>query len=30
MKSLVGEGTGEPFSLRFTGHGLVYVQSAER
>jgi len=29
-KSLVGEGTGEPFSLRITGHGLVYVQSAER
>lgn len=29
-KSVVGEGTGEPFSLRFTGHGLVYVQSAER
>ncbi|MGY1652168.1 AIM24 family protein [Geodermatophilus sp. SYSU D01119] len=29
-KSLVGEGSGEPFSLRFTGHGLVLVQSAER
>ncbi len=29
-KALVGEGTGEPFSLRFTGHGLVLVQSAER
>jgi uncharacterized protein (AIM24 family) len=29
-KSLVGEGSGEPFSLRFTGHGLVLVQSSER
>jgi uncharacterized protein (AIM24 family) len=29
-KSVVGEGTGEPFSLRFTGSGLVLVQSAER
>jgi uncharacterized protein (AIM24 family) len=29
-KSMVGEGSGEPFSLRFTGHGLVLVQSAER
>lgn len=28
-KSLVGEGTGEPFSLRFTGNGLVLVQSSE-
>ena len=28
-KSLVGEGSGEPFSLRFTGHGLVLVQSSE-
>lgn len=29
-KSLVGEGTGEPFSLRFAGGGVVYIQSAER
>jgi uncharacterized protein (AIM24 family) len=29
-KSLVGEDAGEPFSLRFTGSGLVLVQSAER
>jgi uncharacterized protein (AIM24 family) len=29
-KSLVGEGTGEPFSLRFTGTGVVFVASAER
>ena len=29
-KSLVGEGTGEPFSLRFEGHGTVFVQPAER
>jgi uncharacterized protein (AIM24 family) len=29
-KSLLGEGTGEPFSLRFTGSGVVYIQSAER
>jgi uncharacterized protein (AIM24 family) len=29
-KSLVGEGTGEPFSLRFEGQGTVYVQPAER
>jgi uncharacterized protein (AIM24 family) len=29
-KSFVGEGSGEPFSLRFTGHGLVLVQSSER
>ena len=29
-KSLVGEGTGEPFSLRFAGSGVVYIQSAER
>lgn len=29
-KSLVGEGTGEPFSLRFEGHGSVFIQPAER
>lgn len=29
-KSLIGEGTGEPFSLRFTGQGTVYIQSSER
>ena len=29
-KSLVGEGSGEPFSLRFEGQGAVYVQPAER
>jgi uncharacterized protein (AIM24 family) len=28
-KSVVGEGTGEAFSLRFTGHGVVLVQSSE-
>lgn len=28
-RSLVGEGTGEPFSLRFSGSGLVLVQSSE-
>lgn len=29
-KSLVGEGSGEPFSLRFEGAGTVFVQPAER
>jgi uncharacterized protein (AIM24 family) len=29
-KSLVGEGSGEPFSLRFEGQGNVYIQPAER
>lgn len=29
-KSLVGAGSGEPFSLRFDGTGVVYVQPAER
>lgn len=29
-RSLVGEGTGEPFSLRFEGMGAVYIQPAER
>ncbi|KRB73232.1 hypothetical protein ASE01_20990 [Nocardioides sp. Root190] len=29
-KSLVGEGTGEPFSLRFDGAGTVLIQPAER
>jgi uncharacterized protein (AIM24 family) len=29
-KSVIGEGSGEPFSLRFTGNGLVFIQPAER
>ena len=29
-RSLVGEGGGEPFSLRFEGQGIVYIQPAER
>lgn len=29
-KTLVGEGTGENFSLRFEGEGTVYIQPAER
>ncbi|HEY1133809.1 MAG TPA: AIM24 family protein [Nocardioides sp.] len=29
-RSLVGDGGGEPFSLRFEGHGRVYIQPAER
>lgn len=29
-RSLVGEGGGEPFSLRFEGQGVVYIQPAER
>lgn len=29
-KSLIGEGGGEPFSLRFEGQGTVYIQPAER
>jgi uncharacterized protein (AIM24 family) len=29
-RSVVGEGTGEPFSLRFEGSGLVMIQPAER
>lgn len=28
--SLVGEGSGEPFSLRWDGQGVVYIQPAER
>lgn len=28
--SLVGEGSGEPFSLRWQGQGVVYIQPAER
>lgn len=28
-RSLVGEGSGEPFSLRFEGQGTVYIQPAE-
>lgn len=29
-RSLIGEGGGEPFSLRFEGQGTVYIQPAER
>jgi uncharacterized protein (AIM24 family) len=29
-RSLVGEGGGEPFSLRFEGQGTVFIQPAER
>ncbi len=29
-RSLVGEGGGEPFSLRFEGQGTIYIQPAER
>jgi uncharacterized protein (AIM24 family) len=29
-RSLVGDGGGEPFSLRFEGQGTVYIQPAER
>lgn len=29
-KTFVGEGNGEPFSLRFEGHGTVLIQPAER
>lgn len=29
-RSLVGEGSGEPFSLRFDGTGVVVIQPAER
>lgn len=29
-RSLVGGGSGEPFSLRFDGSGVVFVQPAER
>lgn len=29
-RSLVGEGGGEPFSLRFEGQGIVYIQPAEQ
>lgn len=29
-KAVLGEGSGEPFSLRFDGHGVVYIQPAER
>ncbi|MGD9958675.1 AIM24 family protein [Nocardioides sp.] len=28
-RSLAGEGGGEPFSLRFEGQGIVYIQPAE-
>ena len=28
--SVVGEGSGEPFSLRWDGQGVVYLQPAER
>lgn len=29
-KSMLGEGGGEPYSLRFEGTGTVYIQPAER
>jgi len=29
-KSVIGEGSGEAFSLRFDGSGVVYIQPAER
>jgi uncharacterized protein (AIM24 family) len=29
-KAVLGEGSGEPFSLRFEGSGVVYIQPAER
>jgi uncharacterized protein (AIM24 family) len=29
-KSVLGEGGGEPYSLRFEGSGTVYIQPAER
>ncbi|MDQ3423511.1 MAG: AIM24 family protein [Actinomycetota bacterium] len=29
-KSLIGEGSGEPFSLQFSGTGRVWIQPAER
>lgn len=29
-RSLVGEGSGEPFSMRFDGSGIVFLQPAER
>ena len=29
-RSMVGDGGGEPFSLRFEGQGTVYIQPAER
>jgi uncharacterized protein (AIM24 family) len=29
-KSLIGEDGGEPYSLRFDGTGVVYIQPAER
>ena len=28
--AVLGEGSGEPFSLRWDGHGVVYIQPAER
>jgi len=29
-RHLVGESSGEAFSLRFDGHGVVYIQPEER
>lgn len=29
-KSMIGEGSGEAFSLRFDGNGVVYIQPEER
>ncbi|WP_344825691.1 AIM24 family protein [Actinocorallia longicatena] len=29
-RTMLGQGSGETFQLRFNGHGLVYIQPAER
>lgn len=29
-RTVLGQGSGESFQLRFNGHGLVYIQPAER
>ncbi len=29
-RTMLGQGSGESFQLRFSGHGLVYIQPAER
>lgn len=29
-RTVLGQGSGESFQLRFSGHGLVYIQPAER
>ena len=30
FRTLIGEGSGEAFQIRFEGDGLVYVQPSER